>query len=48
VVAIGFSVGTAQLGAGGDDEEGMGERDEPVHFPGCDLGMFRPSIFSSS
>jgi putative integral membrane protein (TIGR02587 family) len=34
VVAIGFSVGTAQLGAGGEDEEGMGEADEPVHFPG--------------
>jgi putative integral membrane protein (TIGR02587 family) len=34
VVAIGFSVGTAQLGAGGEDEEGMGERDQPVHFPG--------------
>ncbi|HEX6086367.1 MAG TPA: TIGR02587 family membrane protein [Thermoanaerobaculia bacterium] len=34
VVAIGFSVGTAQLGAGGDADEGMGERDQPVHFPG--------------
>ena len=34
LVAIGFSVGTAQLGAGGDDEEGLGERDQPVHFPG--------------
>jgi len=34
VVAIGFSVGTAQLGAGGEEDEGMGEPDEPVHFPG--------------
>jgi len=34
LVAIGFSVGTAQLGAGGQEDEGMGGRQQRVRFAG--------------
>lgn len=34
IVAIGVSIGTAQLGTGEDDDSGMGDEDVEVHFGG--------------